>query len=75
MVARAGGEHAAALLPAQAGNEVEAAAHLEGIGRIVVLVLDEQVEAGRLIEQRVLEERRGAQRAVEDPARGIDVAK
>ncbi len=74
VITGARGEDPAPFVAAQAGDQVEAAADLERVRRVVVLVFDEQVEAGRLIQQRVLQERCRAQRPVHDPACGIDVA-
>ena len=47
------GNHAAALVGRQVGDEVQPAANLERAGRIVVLVLDEQAQPGLRVEERV----------------------
>jgi len=68
-----GGDHAALLLWREAADQVQPAAHLERARRVVILVLDEKVEAGFGGEQRVPHERRRANDAVHPFARGVDV--
>ena len=54
-------DHAAALARAtRLADQIDAAAHLERAGRVVVLVLDEDVETRLGIEQRVRHQRSGA---------------
>jgi len=65
--------HAAPLLGRQAADEVHAAADFERARRVVILVLDEDVETGFRREQRVPHERRRAHDAPDPSARGIDV--
>ena len=47
------------LLVAQLRDQIQTAADLEGSGRVVILVLDPGGAANPLVEQRMLEERRG----------------
>ena len=59
MIAGAGGDNAAgAFFRGHRADQVQAAAHLEGTGRIVILVLHPDRQAGGLIEQRVAHQRR-----------------
>ena len=74
VITRAGGQHTPPLLGTQGPNQVEAATDLEGVGWVVVLVLDEDVQAGGLVEERMLQQRRRPERAVDDAARRVDVA-
>ena len=53
--------------------EVQAAAHLECAGRIVILVLDEDVEAGLRRQQRMAHQRRRLERAIDARPRRVDV--
>ena len=52
------------------GDEVQPAANLERAGRVVILVLDVNIEAGLRGEQRMPHQRRAAYHAVRDRARG-----
>src|SRR5581483_4191477 len=66
VIARRRGDDAdAAFLGRQAANQVEAAAHLDRAGRVVVLVLDADVEAEFLVEQRMAQQRRRLETAVD----------
>ncbi len=73
MVARAGGDHAAPFVGAEVPDEIETATNLERGCRVVVLVLDEQTETGLRLKQRMLEQGRGPQRAIDNAAGGIDI--
>ena len=66
-------DDAAALARAQRGDQVHAAADLEGAGRIVVLVLDEDIEPRLAREQRMAHERRRAYDARDARPGGVDV--
>src|SRR5262249_59800134 len=56
-------------------DQIQTTADLEGTGRVVVLVLDEDAEARLLVEQRVAQERRWTKRAIDALAGRVDVVK
>src|SRR5262245_34991477 len=62
-----------ALLRRHRANEIQAAADLEGAGRIVILVLDPDRQARRLVEERMAQERRARNVWRDALARHVDI--
>ena len=75
VVAGRGGDDAAPLVGGEVRDQIQPAADLEGARRIVVLVLDVEREPGLRVEQRVPQERRRLERAVDDCPSGVNVGK
>ena len=73
MIARRRRDHAPPFGGAEVPNQIQAAADLERARRVVVLVFHVDIDPGLGLEQRVLEQRRRAQRAIHDPARRKDI--
>src|SRR5688572_18856732 len=74
MIARAGGDDAArALVARKRCDQIEAAAHLECAGRIVILVFDVDIEPGFGGEKRMAYLRCAAHHASDSRARAIEI--
>jgi hypothetical protein len=75
VIAGRGRDDAAPLVGGQVRDEIQSAPDLEGARRIVVLVLDVEREPRLRVEQRVPQQRRRPERAVDDCPGGVDVSK